>query len=286
MSIRQKLKSLVKRQIKKVIKFTRPPGKSQHQGEAPHKLADVVEHYEKFTPIYHEVYGEVFQAGRPHIIEELLAHEMNSMNLIDGQRLLDAGCGVGGPSIWFAKQRNVTIDAITISPTQLGLAREAVAQAGLTDRIKVQIGDFHKLEEQFPVNTFDGVFFLESICHAESYRRVLASARKVLKPGGFVYIKDYSERDFRDEPAKNARAKEFLRKVYGEYCFTMMQRGEMLGLLGDLGYRVELVDLIPFVAEREDLSKQLGFEEKAGFKWREGLDFWLPELIEVRARKP
>ncbi len=68
--------------------------------------------------------------------------------------------GWAGPSIWFAKHKNVTIDAITISPTQLRLAQEAVAQAGLTDRIKVQLGDFHKLEEQFPVNTFDGVFFL------------------------------------------------------------------------------------------------------------------------------
>ncbi len=96
MSIPQKLKSLVKRQIKKLIKLTRTPGESQHRGEAPHKLADVVEHYEKYTPIYHEVYGEVFQSGRPHIIDELLAHEMNSMDLIDGQRLLDAGCGVGG----------------------------------------------------------------------------------------------------------------------------------------------------------------------------------------------
>ncbi len=286
MSIPQKLKSLVKRQIKKAIKFARPPAKSQHQGEAPHKLADVVEHYEKFTPIYHEVYGEVFQAGRPHVIEELLAHEMNSMKLTDGQRLLDAGCGVGGPSIWFAQQRQVTIEAITISPTQLGLAREAVAKAGLSNRITVQIGDFHRLEELFPADTFDGVFFLESICHAESYRRVLASAKKVLRPGGFVYIKDYTERDFRDEPVKNARAKEFLRKVYEEYRFTMVQRNEMLSLLGSLGYRVEMVELIPFVAEKEDLSKQLGFEEKAGFKWREGLDFWLPELIEVRARKP
>ncbi len=107
----------------------------------------------------------------------------------------------------------------------------------------------------------------------------------MLKPGGFVYIKDYSERDFRDEPAKNARAKEFLRKAYAEYRFTMMQRPEMRRLLGDLGYQVELEELIPFVAEREDLSKQLGFEEKVGFKWREGLDFWLPELFEFRARK-
>ena len=286
MPIKQKLKNLVKSQIKKVIRLARPPATSRHQGEAPHKLADVIEHYEKYTPIYHEVYGEVFQAGRPHNIEELLAHEMRSMALEDGHHVLDAGCGVCGPSIWFAKQKNVTVEAITISPAQVGLASQAVANAKLTNRIHVQIGDFHKLEDIFPANTFDRVIFLESICHAESYRRVLNSAKKVLKPNGCVYIKDYSERDFRDDPEINKRSHEFLRKVYAEYSFTMVHRREMTSILTKLGYQVELFEAVPFVAEKEDLSKQLGFEEKVGFKWREGLDFWLPELIEVRARKP
>jgi ubiquinone/menaquinone biosynthesis C-methylase UbiE len=280
------IKPWIKRQLKKVIRLARRPATSTHRGEAPHTLADVVNHYEKYTPIYHEVYGSVFQAGRPHNVEDLLAHELRSTGMEDGQHVLDAGCGVGGPSIWFAKQKQLHIDAITISPSQLALAKQAVEAAHLTERIKVQLGDYHKLEELFPANSFDCIYFLESICHAESYKRVLASCWKVLKPGGSVYVKDYSERDFRDDPKTNERSKEFLRKVYAEYSFTMVHRREMAAMLEEIGYKIELLEPIPFVAEKEDLSYQIGFEQKAGFQWREGLDFWLPELIEVRARKP
>jgi len=285
MPITQKLKTLVKRQITKAVRLTRGPATSAHRGEAPHKIADVVDHYEKYTPIYHEVYGEVFQAGRPHNVEELLEHEMNSMGLQDGQHVLDAGCGVCGPSIWFAKHKKITLDAITISQTQVELARKAVSLAGMADRIKVQAGDYHKLEEIYPANSFDCVFFLESICHAESYKRVLASCLKVLKPGGCVYIKDYALKDFRDDPVTHKRAGEFLAKVHAEYTATFLHKLELAAMLAKLGYQVELLELLPFVGENEDLSVQVGFEQRVGFKWREGLDFWLPELIEVRARK-
>jgi ABC-type polysaccharide/polyol phosphate transport system ATPase subunit/ubiquinone/menaquinone biosynthesis C-methylase UbiE len=255
-------------------------------GEAPHKIADVVDHYEKYTPIYHEVYGDVFQAGRSHNVEDLLAHEMQSMALEDGQHVLDAGCGVCGPSVWFAQHKQITVDAITVSPTQLDLARQAVAKAGLSERVHVQIGDYHKLEDIFPVESFDRVLFLESLCHAESYRRVLASCLKVLKPGGCVYIKDYTVRDFRHDPHLQKRADEFLRKMHDEYSVTLLHRLELAALLEELGYKVDFIGLIPFVADTEDLSIQVGFEQRVGFKWREGLDFWLPDLVEVRARKP
>jgi ubiquinone/menaquinone biosynthesis C-methylase UbiE len=284
------LKQWIRRQIKKVI--PRPgaaPDRitvSTQLGEAPHGVKDVVDHYEKYTADYREVYGEVFQAGRPYNVEELLAHELQSAELDDGQHVLDAGCGVGGPSIWFAKQKKLTIEAMTISPTQQAMAQEAVSAAGLDERIKVSLGDYHKLEEQFAANSFDRILFLESLCHAESYRRVLVSSWKVLKPGGCVYIKDFTKRDFKDDPPTQKRADEFLRKIHDEYSVTLLHKLELAALLEDLGYQVELLGLVPFVGEKEDLSIQVGFEQRVGFHWRDGLDFWLPELVEVRARKP
>jgi len=268
----------------------RPPEKKRSaivdgNGEAPHTLTEVVDHYEKYTPIYHEVYGDVFQAGRPHNVEELLAHEMQSMTMEDGQHVLDAGCGICGPSIWFAKQKKITVDAITVSQTQVDLARQAVERAGLSERIKVRIADYHKLEDFFPPDSFDRIFFLESICHAESYRRVLASCLKVLKPGGCVYIKDFTQRDFRHDPELQKRADGFLERIHVEYSVTLLHRLELAAMLEELGYTVEFAGLVPFVGEKEDLAVQVGFEKRVGFTWRDGLDFWLPELTEIRARK-
>jgi len=283
MPLPQRLKNFVKRQLAKAK--PKRPAKSRHQGEAPHKLADVVEHYDKHAAVYREVFKDVFQTSRPTDLNELLAYEMASMKLEDGYRVLDAGCGVCGPSIWFAKNKNVTIDAVTISPNQKPTAETAIAAAGLSGRVHVHVADYHKLEDIFPVNTFDTVFYLESLCHAVSFQRTLASAAKVLKPGGHLYIKDYFERDFSHDPAKQARAQEFLRKCYAEYALTTVLRTEMVEMLTKLGFEIEMIEPFPFVGDKEDLSFFVEFEQKAGLKWREGLDFWLPECLEVRARK-
>jgi ubiquinone/menaquinone biosynthesis C-methylase UbiE len=280
------IKARLKQGIKKIVSSLQPPAKPHDPTAAPHSAADVAEHYDKYIGDYEATYGPILQAGRPFNIEDLLHHEMNSAKLEDGQHVLDAGCGVCGPSIWFAQHKQVTIDAVTISTAQREVGIEAVKKAGLSDRIHVQLADYHKLEETFPTPRFDRILFLESIIHAESYRRALESSWKVLKPGGCVYIKDYSKRYFPHDPPKQARADAFLKKLHGEYAVTVMHKFELGALFEDLGYQVEFLALLPFAGENEDLSIQLGFEQRVGFHWRDGLDFWLPESIEIRARKP
>jgi ubiquinone/menaquinone biosynthesis C-methylase UbiE len=285
MPIAPRLKSFVKRQIKKVVRFATPPRPALPAGQAPHEPADVRSHYETFGPAYQEVYGAVYQAARSFNIEDLLQRELESAQFADGQRVLDAGCGVCGPAIWFAQHKQMTIDAVTISPTQQGLAQKSVAAAGLNSRISVHLGDFHRLEQLFPADTFDRVYFLESLCHANNYERVLTGAYKVLKPGGCLYVKDYLKRDLSYDPAMQERADGFLAKAYAEYHFNLIHRKDMLDILKKVGYAVEFQENNPYSNEQEDLSVQVGFEQKVGFHWREGLDLCPIDSIEIRARK-
>lgn len=107
----------------------------------------------------------------------------------DGERLLDAGCGVGGPSIDIATAYPaVVIDAVTLSPVQAARARERTAEAGLNDRISVHEGDYHALP--FEDGTFDQVLFFESSNYAYDPPRLFAEVFRLLRPGGRVYIKD------------------------------------------------------------------------------------------------
>ena len=45
-----------------------------------------------------------------------------------GERVLDAGCGVGGSSCWLAQHREATVVGITLVPDQVARAR-AIARA-------------------------------------------------------------------------------------------------------------------------------------------------------------
>jgi cyclopropane fatty-acyl-phospholipid synthase-like methyltransferase len=63
-----------------------------------------------------------------------------------GDRILDAGCGVGGPALAIARALpDVVIDGVTFSEVQAKMARERIAAANLADRVRVHLADFHRL---------------------------------------------------------------------------------------------------------------------------------------------
>ncbi len=150
--------------------------------------------YDRYSATFLACAGDTFQAGLARVGE---FEEPRASNLYfaaragiqSGQRVLDAGCGVCGPSIHIAAAHpGLRLDAVTISPVQVRLARERVSLAGLTGRITVHEADYHLLP--FEEATFDVVFYLESTGYSHDWTRLYREAHRVLRPGGTVYIKD------------------------------------------------------------------------------------------------
>lgn len=109
----------------------------------------------------------------------------------DGDRILDAGCGVGGPaSIIASRYSRVAIDAVTNSPLQVEIARQLLETSALRDpdRVAVHLADFQHLP--FEGNRFDVVMFLESTGYAQDVGQLYSEAARVLRPGGRLYVKD------------------------------------------------------------------------------------------------
>lgn len=128
--------------------------------------------------------------------------------LAAGLRLLDAGCGTCGPSIDACRALpGLTVAAITISPEQAASGRRLIRDAGLSERIRVQVADYHDLP--FGDASFDRVWFLESIGYAEDPARVLAEVFRVLRRGGSVYIKDVFRRGGQLSAAERLELAEF-----------------------------------------------------------------------------
>lgn len=111
----------------------------------------------------------------------------NRMGIRPGNYIFDAGCGAGIPAIHIAQSFPGTrIEGLTISEVEAAEAQIRIAQANLVDRVRVQVGDFHK--PPFADEVFDVVFFNDSIKYSNKVPQVLAAAKRVLRPGGTLYI--------------------------------------------------------------------------------------------------
>ena len=206
-----------------------------------HTVADVNRYYEEWTQGYIEGFGDVFQGSRPASTEELFDYLIHAAKLEEGLRVLDAGCGVCGPAIGFSERRNLNIEALTLSKVQVSEAKMRIVAKGLQSRINVRQGDFHDLGDIYAANSFDRVMFLESLCHAVDYRRAIEQAKKVLKPGGFLYIKDFYAIDHRSRPQLlDVHAKD-LRELNRLYCLVTPDLTSTVDMISELGFDIHYI---------------------------------------------
>lgn len=155
------------------------------------ELGRIAAYYDRWSPLFLEAFGTVFQAG---LVERLspaasVVHLTSHLAFTPGDHVLDAGCGIGGPAISLAEAHpEIEIEAVTISPVQAAIATSLVAEAGLTARIRILVGDYHELPHDRDV--FDHVVLFETIGYSYDIDRLFDELWRVLKPGGTVFIKD------------------------------------------------------------------------------------------------
>ena len=70
-------------------------------------------------------------------------------------KVLDVGCGVGGPAREIVRFSDVNVVGLNNNDFQIGRARKYTAAAGLSDQLQFVKGDFTKLASQFGENSFD-----------------------------------------------------------------------------------------------------------------------------------
>jgi cyclopropane-fatty-acyl-phospholipid synthase len=104
------------------------------------------------------------------------------LGLRAGERVLDVGCGWGAFALHAAARYDVHVTGITLSPAQASLARERVREAGLSDRIDIQLVDYRELAAE-PFDAIASIGMVEHVgeVQIDTYAARLAA---LLKPGG------------------------------------------------------------------------------------------------------
>jgi tocopherol O-methyltransferase len=105
-----------------------------------------------------------------------------------GEKVLDAGCGVGGSVIFLAEQYGCIVSGITISKKQVETCKMNAQKRNTTPCPEFHAMDFNKTI--FPDNHFDVIWCIESVCHAKCKKVFLHEAHRILKPGGRIIIAD------------------------------------------------------------------------------------------------
>ena len=101
------------------------------EAKTGHTSREVGDFYNEQTNNFLKVYGEVIQAFRTTDVTKLLDYQIETIGFEEGQRVLDAGCGVCGPARYFAKNAGVQVEAITISEDQVEKGRKYISDEGL-----------------------------------------------------------------------------------------------------------------------------------------------------------
>ena len=74
---------------------------------------------------------------------------INLLNVKNGDKVLEIGCGWGGFSEFLAKKHEVIIDCITISKKQYDYTKKRIFENGLNNKVNVMFLDYRDLKEKY-----------------------------------------------------------------------------------------------------------------------------------------
>jgi ubiquinone/menaquinone biosynthesis C-methylase UbiE len=244
-------------------------------------------YYNTNTDRFLEVYGDIIQAFRTNNVEDYLDYTLSSMALKNGQTAIDAGCGVCGPAIHFAKKiTDVRIEACTISDYQYEKGLSRVEMEGLMEKVIPRNIDYHELSNHF--ENIDLIYFLESFGHSADKNTVLDECWETLKPGGRVYIKDLFKR-VSDDEWEQLRINEICEDINKAYCYHIADLNTILTKIRSKGFKL-LFMKIPEVdtSEFENLTISNDFQNLFNIgKIESWSDYIFPiDFYEILIEKP
>ncbi|MEL7121360.1 MAG: methyltransferase domain-containing protein [Bacteroidota bacterium] len=104
-------------------------------------------------------------------------------------KVLDAGCGLGGSALFLAKNYGCQVIGITLLERHVHQARALAVESQLQHLVQYKKQDY--TQTQFPAESFDVIWTNESIVHAADKKAFVKECQRLLKPGGRLIMGEY-----------------------------------------------------------------------------------------------
>jgi cyclopropane-fatty-acyl-phospholipid synthase len=113
------------------------------------------------------------------------AHIATKLDLQPGARVLDIGCGWGSMALYLAEHHEARVTAITLSPEQLGVARQRAVERKLERLVEFRLEDYRDTRGEFDAIVSIGMF--EHVGRPQ-YHRFFEQVGSLLTPQGTALL--------------------------------------------------------------------------------------------------
>lgn len=136
------------------------------------------------------------------------------LGLQTGNKVLDVGCGVGGPAREISKFADVSVTGLNNNDYQLQRGIRYTEAEGLSDRVMLIKGDFMQIH--LDPQSFDAAYAIEATCYAPSLEAVYSEVFKTLKSGGTFAVYELILTDvYNNEDPEHRKIRDGLERALG-----------------------------------------------------------------------
>ncbi len=241
--------------------------------------------YDQSTPLWLQVWGEHMhhgfygEDGREKKEDrqaqlDLMKTLLRWGDIDRAEKVLDAGCGVGGSARYLASRLGSQVYGVTLSPIQAERARVYNQEAGLLDRVEIETRDMLTLSPDD--GPFDLIWSLESAEHVADKPGLFRVFHEAARPGGRLLMATWCRRE--TPPELSAGDRRMLDRIQKWYHLPpLCSPGQLEQAARGAGFReIELADwsraVAPFwgavIRSALDWRSLIGLFKAGAATWR------------------
>ncbi len=167
------------------------PGKSRKNvehhydigGEKGEKLYDI------FLDRKHRLYSCAYWKEDTKNLEDAqqnkIDHIVKKLDIKQGQKILEVGCGWGGMAFEIAKQKGCEVTGISLSKNQINYCKEKAKELGLDNQVNFELADYREIRGEY-----DRIYSVGMFEHVgkKFYKVFFESMNRLLKNDGIFLL--------------------------------------------------------------------------------------------------